>query len=946
MKYKVCLLLFVPVLILTSIAVSYGFGYAPPDQTWKTIQSKHFSIIFTPSELDIAQKLMNIAESYYRKMTSRMNWVPQRKTYILLTNSTDSTNGETTPYYYDHIIIYAVPPDAYTSIINYDYWLKMIFVHEYTHILHLDQSRGFFGFLNDIFGRVLFTNFLEPDWIIEGYAVYNESTLTQAGRDNGSYYNTILRMQALTNTLPPIDRGDGIPSKWPYGEYPYLYGGKFLQYIGERYGAAALAEYSKEYTYLPFFIETSSKHAFKDESFITLWREWQVHLRKQAMLEYISFLFSGPTPSKQLTFIGADTRSPVWDNKGKGIFYTSYNGMTNMAIFYKSLKTGKTKRVTLRNSNHTNSACNQRLFFSQEDYFKNFYLYSDLYELNLKTNRTKQLTHGLRVRGPDVSYNCSKVVFVSNTSTVSSLMIYRLTDPGSVKTIAMIKGSAQFLDPRWSYDGNDIAVTVKYNDGETDIKILNKQGEFLTTVVADTHLNLFPAWSRDNRFVMFSSDRTGIANLYAYSITDKTIYMITNVIGGAYESQVSPDDKMLAFVQYDKTGFNVYEMPFSPSTFRTLNRQREFLVRQVKSCKHTKAAITKYSPWDTLRPTWWLPAVTLDPDAYSVGVYTQGSDLLGYHNYYLLADYTGYQNGKSSPGFFASYTNDAYPPQIGINGGIIPYIAETYTEPASNTTHSYVLQKSNAELDISYPINNFRYRQSIGIGYDYALISSLTHLPAYVSNAPFTGKLSGFTATYAIDTTYVFDTSISRENGVYFNTSLERDLSALGSDLELTQFYSQLRAYLPGLGANHVIYFRGIYDFVAGPSKGSQLLSIGGLPSLLANQNLSAVPIRGYPAGILTGDKALSLTIEYRYPVAIIDRGINTLPVYFDKVSLAPYADIGTNTIKTITSYGMELHIDTYIAYLYNVRFSFGYAYALNAFPSSSFYFFIGAPIQ
>ena len=929
-------------MMVPKLVIAQDFRYAPPQEVWYTVESEHFSITFPKQERELAYKLIDIAEYYYPIMTGRMRWFPERKTYILISNATDLANAETTTYYYNHIVIFAVPPDVYSSLINYDDWLKMIFVHEYTHVLHLDQTRGFFGFLNSIFGRILFVNQVEPDWIIEGYAVYNESTLTSAGRDNGSYYNTILRVQALNNKLPAIDEGDGMPSKWPFGEYPYVYGGKFMQYLANKYSDRALADYSEQYTYLPLLLNNDAKIVFNKKSFVSLWKEWETELRMQAILNTLSVIFSGNTDLKQITHIGAYTRGPVWEPDGNGIFYTSYDGKSQMGIFYTDLTTGKSEWVVRRNSGYTNSICSHFLFFSQDEFFNNFYLYNDLYEFDIRTNKVKKLTSGLRVHGADASPDCTKVVFVSNTSMTSELMVYHIAEPGFITTIATLKKDGQFLNPRWSWDGRYIAVTIKNNTGESSVKIFDTEGKGFTTVISNEHLNIFPCWSRDDKYVIFSSDLTGIANLYAYSITEQSLYRVTNLIGGAYESQVSPDNKAIALISYDSSGFNIYTMPFSPVTFKKVYPAKEFTVEEVERYRHVNTTEKPYSPLPTLIPTWWLPTISLASDAYSVGVYTAATDLLEHNNYTFQAGYTAYPRSQWRPGFSATYDNTSYAPDIGISGSITPQIAGSYKDANNGIVHAYIQQTDSVAISLSYPINHVRYRQSIGAGYHYSYKSSLTQLPAYVVNPPFTGTLSGFTANYFIDTTSVFNTSVSNEDGVYFSTYFERDLSLLGSDRDLSQSYSVVKGYIPGAGKNHVVYVKGIYGFVAGMSKNYAMFSIGGTQPFYNSIDYTTVPVRGYPAGWLTGTEAYAATFEYRCPLGIVDRGIATLPFYLDKVSLFPFFDIGSNTHNTITSTGIELNLDTYIGYIFPFRFTLGYAYAYNMYPASSFYFLLG----
>jgi len=102
-------------------------------------------------------------------------------------DSLDFSNGYASPYPFNFIGIVLSPPDEGELLQNRE-WLELVLTHEFTHIVHLDQARGPAIVLRRIFGRYLllpfpfallfpsgFPNLLEPNWLIEGLAVYSES---------------------------------------------------------------------------------------------------------------------------------------------------------------------------------------------------------------------------------------------------------------------------------------------------------------------------------------------------------------------------------------------------------------------------------------------------------------------------------------------------------------------------------------------------------------------------------------------------------------------------------------------------------------------------------------------------------------------------------------------------------------------------------------------------
>jgi len=108
---------------------------------FRTLSTPHFDIYAHQGEQQLARRLATIAEQV-RSRFAPVFGVPAGRVQVILVDQTDLSNGSATPFPYDAIEITAVPPAGETLIGNTIDWLELVFTHEYTHILHLDRTRG------------------------------------------------------------------------------------------------------------------------------------------------------------------------------------------------------------------------------------------------------------------------------------------------------------------------------------------------------------------------------------------------------------------------------------------------------------------------------------------------------------------------------------------------------------------------------------------------------------------------------------------------------------------------------------------------------------------------------------------------------------------------------------------------------------------------------------
>src|SRR5262249_11887720 len=152
-------------------------------------------------------------------------------------DQTELPNAYATPLPYDTIVIYPTWPLG--AEFDVDDWLRLVFTHEFTHIVHLDRSESWARVVRGVFGRTFyaFPNLFLPTWQIEGLATYQESALTGEGRLYEGEFLALVDEAARQRSLLALDRVNGGLTDWPGGNAAYAYGAAFHEYLADTYGA-------------------------------------------------------------------------------------------------------------------------------------------------------------------------------------------------------------------------------------------------------------------------------------------------------------------------------------------------------------------------------------------------------------------------------------------------------------------------------------------------------------------------------------------------------------------------------------------------------------------------------------------------------------------------------------------------------------------------------------
>src|SRR2546426_11430376 len=216
-----------------------------PSGRWRTVHTEHFRIHFRPAYRAVAELEAREAERAYSLLAGELR-APRGVIDLVLGDDVDVANGATTVFPSSRIYLLLPPPVGDPGLERFDSWLRLVTVHELTHVFHLDRVRGVWGVLQRVFGRApgLFPNTLQPSWVIEGLATYYESKFTNAGRVRGSFHTQLLGAdRAAGASRSPWNAL--LFTRWADGLVPYAYGSRFFHYFAGVAGDSVVPRFAE-----------------------------------------------------------------------------------------------------------------------------------------------------------------------------------------------------------------------------------------------------------------------------------------------------------------------------------------------------------------------------------------------------------------------------------------------------------------------------------------------------------------------------------------------------------------------------------------------------------------------------------------------------------------------------------------------------------------------------
>jgi Tol biopolymer transport system component len=539
---------------------------------FQSIQTEHFDIYYYHDERGGALDAARMAERAYARLSRILHHQFQSRKPIILyasqadfqqTNVVDASGeglGGVTEFFKHRAVL------PFTgSYAEFEHVLQHEMVHQFQYDVYSHGRPGA--------GVQTMMAVNPPLWFMEGMAEY----LSRGPIDPETAM--WLRDAALEGHLPSIEEMTNDPYI-----FPYRYGHALWAYIGEKWGDDVVGE----------ILQTSASAgldvAFKRATGKTLedlsadWRDAiQTTFLPQLGDHYRARRIAQPTLTRTRSR-GRIFLAPALTPDGKDIAFFGDEGTFFVDLWLADAETGQIKRrlvkSTLNNNYESLRFINSAGSFSPDGrYFAIAAKHKDRDDLVIldvkkgkEASRIRVPLNGLQT--PRWSPDGSRLVFTGFNNGFTDLYLVN-RDGSDLQRLTNDKYAD--LQPSWSPNGQTIAFVTDRGPA-TDFDLLRfgnlrialyhlETGTIELLGNMDVGKNIDPAWAPDGRSLAFVSDRSGIANVYLYEFEDEQIYQLTNLFTGVQGitplSPVlswAPQADRMAFVYYEDGQYSVYSI--------------------------------------------------------------------------------------------------------------------------------------------------------------------------------------------------------------------------------------------------------------------------------------------------------------------------------------------------------------------------------------------------
>ena len=874
----------------------------PRGVNWRQVQTEHFTIVFLEQHRNFVAPVASMAEAVHAEMSGFLAYKKTDRTYIVLTDHTDSFDRLSVPVAQDSnrslVVLLLNAPLSLTPSFGLasQQWLSLQFIYKYTFVMRHRMDRTTRLILSAIFPDMGFSG-----WMDGGMSLY--MAMKQEGQFRHSpYFDMLMRTELLENDFQFLSGQSAAGSQnWPGDLGLFLYGYSFLSYLSERYGAERLAElnHAQNRSFPDPFSPDKHLEAIYGKSLKGLQEEWYNGLNIYYGDQMQTIRSQALTPMRPLSDSGYLTGHPEFSPDGQFVYYIEDGPHRDNALIQLRLRDYQKIRLAEGNfsGNFSVSADGTRLYFGKTEYVKLYYRVSDLYVLDIATRKVTRLTHGERAFDPSISPDGNTLAYIENQAGSTILKTLDLRNGQKDILFETSETAVRMSHPRFSRAGKTIAFQMQTPESNSEnIYLIDADGTQLRILLDDDANDSQPTWGPDDAYLLFASDRNGVPNIFAYMFKEQRLYQVTNVVSGVLNPTISITDNTIALEYYSKDGFDVYLLENTPRDWIALN----FVAVEDPTVhkEYPPVALSEEKGYRSLPSliSWplILPSLGSDEQGYQLGLYFNGSDILKQHEYSLLSVY-GLKSGRLK--LDGEYRYNRFNTKIGLFGYDRTRKYAEYYAADEKDDRAYWEQQQGGGITLGWPLYKSRKTDLIATGeYEYREMTERTEKKEEkIGSEPNSGPLTNLAARLVFQHISRYRYSISPESGVYTSLEYKHYDEALGGDYTIDTMTGDAWLYIDSFWPHHVLALRGAGGYADGDRLAQGIFQLGGFFFDVESDVLARTKFffRGYGDRSFRGDRFVLGTAEYRLPLWQVERPSLGGLLYWNNISATLFFDSG-----------------------------------------------------
>ena len=240
-KCKKIIISLISVFLLWANLTAYS-GMLSGEKKLRVAKTRWFDIIYPARCEESASILYEKADGVYDEVTAQYGLSPSFRIPVVITPAVDTFNAFWTAVPYNHIAIYDTGASGSSELAVFSETLLSTFRHELTHAVTYNMKNAAWRITGKIFGDCVVPGMLTvTTGMAEGATLTSESAAGE-GRLNNEYSKHFVKQAKIEGKFPSYHDVSGASDVAPGGS-PYYFNGAFHEWLQEKYGMAAYAEF-------------------------------------------------------------------------------------------------------------------------------------------------------------------------------------------------------------------------------------------------------------------------------------------------------------------------------------------------------------------------------------------------------------------------------------------------------------------------------------------------------------------------------------------------------------------------------------------------------------------------------------------------------------------------------------------------------------------------------